>query len=79
MGKYFLIRFLINTIDIIIIPLDLSEGELIRHYAKTANRVTFAMSIGIAVVASPIPSYKLVIENGVNGYLASTPDSLCLE
>ena len=70
----FLIRFLINTIDIIVIPLDLSDGDLIKHYAKTANRVTFAMSLGIPVIATPIPSYELVIENGVNGFLASTAE-----
>ena len=70
----FLIRFLLNNIDVIVIPLNLSEGELIQHYAKTANRVTFAVSLGIPVVATPIPTYELIIENGVNGFLVNDPE-----
>jgi len=69
----FLIRFLLNNVDIIVIPLDLEEGELIQHYAKTANRITFAMSLGIPVVATPIPTYEMIIEHGVNGFLPRTP------
>lgn len=70
----FLIHFLLNSIDIIVIPLDLTEGELIQHFAKTANRVTFALSLGIPVIATPIPTYELVIENGINGFLVNTPE-----
>jgi len=69
----FLIEFLLKNIDIIVIPLDLKNGDLIKHYAKTANRITFALSLGIPVVATPIPTYQLIIKNGKNGYLATTP------
>jgi hypothetical protein len=39
---------------------------------KSENRLTLKMSMGLPVIATPIPSYEALIENGVNGYLAST-------
>jgi len=65
----FLIKYLLENIDVIVIPLNLEEGNLEQHYAKTANRVTFGMSLGIPVVATPIPSYEKVITDGLNGFL----------
>ncbi len=37
---------------------------------KSENRLTLKMSIGLPVIATPIPSYEAVIEHGVNGFLA---------
>lgn len=47
---------------------------------KSENRLTLKMAIGLPVVATPIPSYEAVIEQGVNGFLArSTNDwAYCL-
>lgn len=61
-----------KDIDIIIVPLDLENDSIIKHYAKTANRVTFAMSLGVPVVASPIPAYREVIQNKVNGFICES-------
>lgn len=49
--------------------------------AKSNNKVTQAMAMGIPVIASPIKSYKEVILHGENGYLATTLDDwkVCLE
>lgn len=37
---------------------------------KSENRLTLMMSVGLPVVATPIPSYQAVIQHGHNGYLA---------
>jgi hypothetical protein len=37
---------------------------------KSENRLTMKMSMGLPVVATPIPSYESVIEHGVNGFFA---------
>ncbi|MBH2042332.1 MAG: glycosyltransferase [Comamonadaceae bacterium] len=37
---------------------------------KSENRLTLKMAMGLPVVATPIPSYEPVIEEGVNGFLA---------
>ena len=39
---------------------------------KSENRLTMKMSVGLPVIASRIPSYDPVIEQGVTGYLAET-------
>jgi glycosyltransferase involved in cell wall biosynthesis len=39
---------------------------------KSENRLTLKMSIGLPVIATPIPSYEPVIEQGQNGFLAGT-------
>lgn len=39
---------------------------------KSENRLTLKMSMGLPVIATPIPSYEALIENGVNGFLASS-------
>lgn len=41
--------------------------------AKSCNRATQAMALGVPVLAYPIPSYAEVIRNGVNGFLCCTP------
>jgi Glycosyl transferases group 1/Glycosyl transferase family 4 group len=40
---------------------------------KSENRLTMKMSIGLPVVAVPVPAYQDVIEHGVTGYFASSP------
>lgn len=37
---------------------------------KSENRLTMKMSMGLPVVAVPIPSYEAVIEHGISGFLA---------
>lgn len=37
---------------------------------KSENRLTLKMSMGLPVIATPIPSYEPVIEHGVNGFFA---------
>lgn len=42
---------------------------------KSENRLTLKMSMGLPVIATPIPSYEPVITHGVNGFFArSTRD-----
>ena len=64
--------------DIAIIPIETSAAE--RGAAtppawkvKSENRLTMKMSMGLPVIATPIPSYETVIEHGVNGFLAHSP------
>lgn len=61
--------------DIALIPIetlaDESGGEVPPAWkVKSENRLTMKMSMGLPVIATPIPSYELVIEHGVNGYFA---------
>ncbi len=42
-----------------------------RAYAKSSNRVVQGMAVGLPVLASPIPSYKEVIQDGITGFLCS--------
>lgn len=37
---------------------------------KSENRLTLKMSIGLPVVASPIPAYEPIVQQGRNGFLA---------
>lgn len=58
--------------DIGIIPIEVDPvrdptGE---WKVKSENRLTLKMAVGLPVVATPIPSYEPVIEQGVNGFLA---------
>lgn len=66
-----LLEILTDKIDVIIVPIDLSKDKN-KIYSKTANRVTLPMSIGVPVIATPIPTYELVIKNKVNGYLCES-------
>ncbi len=61
--------------DIGIIPIDttLSGGKSNSPPSwqiKSENRLTLKMSMGLPVVATPIPSYESIIEHGVNGFFA---------
>ena len=63
--------------DIGIIPIDrqppLRPGEAPPDWSvKSENRLTLKMSIGLPVVATPIPSYEPLVRQGSNGYLVST-------
>lgn len=64
--------------DIAIIPIkkepEYTQGELPPPdwVVKSENRLTMKMAIGLPVIATPIPSYESVIEQGINGYLART-------
>jgi len=40
---------------------------------KSENRLSLKMSVGLPVVATPIPAYEPVVVDGVNGYLARSP------
>ena len=39
---------------------------------KSENRLTLKMSMGLPVIATPIPSYEPLIEHGINGFFART-------
>jgi glycosyltransferase involved in cell wall biosynthesis len=41
---------------------------------KSENRLTLKMSVGLPVIATPIPSYEALIDNGVNGFLARSKE-----
>lgn len=58
--------------DIGIIPIqpDPDRDTVAAWKVKSENRLTLMMATGLPVVATPIPSYEEVIEQGVNGYLA---------
>lgn len=65
--------------DIGIIPVDmqfdpLPQQKVSSWEVRSENRLTMKMSAGLPVIASPVPSYKAVIDQGKNGYLATTRD-----
>jgi glycosyltransferase involved in cell wall biosynthesis len=57
--------------DIALIPVEPGPNYN-RH--KPAGRVLLAMALGLPVVASAIPAYEAVIDQGRTGYIARTPD-----
>src|SRR5206468_5480658 len=57
--------------DIGIIPID-PQDNLEGWNLKSENRLTMKMCVGLPVIATPIPSYERVIEQGRNGFLART-------
>jgi hypothetical protein len=57
--------------DIGIIPMP--EGS--RYLAKSANRLTMLMALGMPVIASPILSYQAIAEHGDNCMLATSPEN----
>lgn len=72
--------------DIGIIPVDMGVDPIPRHdvsywQVKSENRLTMKMSVGLPVVASPVPSYLEILNQGKNGYLASNRDEWiqCME
>ena len=63
--------------DIGILPIDTppnegATGGLPTWQIKSENRLTLKMSVGLPVIATPIPAYEAVVEQGVNAVLAST-------
>ena len=75
-----------NQADIGVLPIDTSEASPDKAIApawrlKSENRLTMKMSMGLPVIATPIPSYEGVIEHGVNGFLARSPSdwAMCLD
>jgi glycosyltransferase involved in cell wall biosynthesis len=63
--------------DIGIIPVDRSPPLRTNEpppdwSVKSENRLTLKMSVGLPVVATPIPAYEPVVRQGENGYLATT-------
>jgi glycosyltransferase involved in cell wall biosynthesis len=72
--------------DIGIIPVEIVNdpvpgAEISWWQVKSENRLTMKMSIGLPVIAGPVPSYLPVIDQGKNGYIAETSDEWlkCLE
>lgn len=59
----------ILSCDIGIVPADITKPEAL---AKSNNRVTMFMALGIPVVCSPLPAYKTIIVNHKNGFIAET-------
>lgn len=63
--------------DIGVIPIDTNAARPTGNkppawQLKSENRLTMKMSIGLPVIATPIPAYEAVIEHGVNGFFASS-------
>ena len=62
--------------DVGIVPVDVTAVREGRRadlpYLKSNNRVTQLMALGLPVIATPLPAYEPIVENGVNGYLAVT-------
>lgn len=56
----------ILTADLAVIPSSTDEWGK----AKSNNRLTLFMALGLPVIVSPIPSYKKIIRHGYNGFLA---------
>jgi glycosyltransferase involved in cell wall biosynthesis len=61
--------------DVGIIPVDAESAaepadSVPSWMVKSENRLTLKMSVGLPVVASPIPSYEAVVQQGRNGFLA---------
>lgn len=66
---------LLPDYDIGLIPQDLNpnpNGFDVMH-SKSTNRLTQMMAAGLPVIASPVPSYEPIINQGTNGFLALTP------
>ncbi len=57
----------ILTADVAVIPCSADEWGK----AKSNNRLTLFMALGLPVIVSPIPIYKKIIRHGYNGFLAT--------
>lgn len=63
--------------DVGIIPIDMRHeplpGQSVSSWqVRSENRLTMKMAVGLPVVASPVPSYLPVIDQGKNGFIAET-------
>ena len=61
--------------DIGIIPVDMRPDRLPGQHVswwqvKSENRLTMKMSLGLPVIASPVPAYLDLIKQGQNGFIA---------
>lgn len=58
--------------DIGIIPIETgsTQGALVGWKVKSENRLTLKMAVGLPVIATPIPAYEPVVQQGKNGFLA---------
>ena len=61
--------------DIAVIPIETPADKSATSIppawkVKSENRLTLKMSMGLPVIATPIPSYEPVIEHGINGFFA---------
>jgi len=56
--------------DIAVIPCDLTSDH---NMSKSSNRLTMMMALGMPVIVSPLPAYLDVVEQGQNGFIASSP------
>lgn len=54
----------LSKADIIIIP-----ANFRRQPCKSNNRLTQAMALGKPVICDPMPAYKNIINNGINGFI----------
>ena len=55
--------------DVAVIPCDLRYDWDI---AKSSNRLTMFMALGMPVVASPLPAYREIVRHGKNGFIANS-------
>lgn len=65
------------TADIGIIPIErstsgASESSVPFWKVKSENRLTMKMSVGLPVIATPIPAYEAVVTQGSNGVFANS-------
>jgi glycosyltransferase involved in cell wall biosynthesis len=64
--------------DVGVVPF--SNEHLAENYSitsakvKSINRPLVFMSLGLPVIVSPVPEYKKIVEDGKNGYIASTTE-----
>ena len=67
---------MLSQCDAAIAPLDVAAQP-----AKSNNKVTAYMSLGLPVIASPLDAYTQIIRQAVNGFIASTDDEWrgCIE
>lgn len=56
--------------DVVVIPVVLDQFSI----GKSSNRVLEGMLRGLPVVASPVPSYREVIKDGVDGFMVHSWD-----
>jgi len=59
--------------DMGIIPIEtvVGSGAMTGWQLKSENRLTMKMAMGLPIVATPIPSYLQVVDNGKNAYFAA--------
>lgn len=63
---------ILRAADIGVIPIETNaaDGALTGWQVKSENRLTLKMAVGLPVIATPIPAYEPVIQQGRNGFFA---------